>query len=127
VKAVVVAACTVLIVDDDLSILAAVSTLLEMEGYHVATARNGLEALERVQQEPLPHLVLLDMRMPLMDGWGFAREVRARGVPVNILVMTAARDAQAWAAEIGADGVIPKPFDLDQLLSEVERFNSPVS
>jgi len=115
----------VLIVDDDPSTLEAVSTLLEIEGYHIATARNGQEALELVQQEPVPHVVLLDMRMPIMTGWDFAREIRARGVQVPILVMTAAQDAQAWAAKIGADGVIPKPFELEQLLAEVERLGGP--
>jgi CheY-like chemotaxis protein len=112
-------------VDDDPSILEAVSTLLEMEGYRIATARNGQEALALVEREPVPHVVLLDMRMPVMNGWDFARELHARGIEVPILVMTAARDARSWAAEIGAAGVLPKPFELNHLLAEVERLCGP--
>jgi CheY-like chemotaxis protein len=69
----------------------------------------------------LPALVLLDMRMPVLDGWGFAAAVRQQGLPVKILVMTAAQDAAAWAAEIGADGYIAKPFDVSDLLEAVYR------
>ena len=59
--------------------------------------------------------------MPVMDGWAFAREARARGYQTPIVVMTAAHDAPAWAAEVQADGVVPKPFNLDDLVREVER------
>ena len=61
------------------------------------------------------------MRMPLVNGWAFAREIQARCIVLRIVVMTAAQDAQAWAEEIHADGCLPKPFELGQLLREVER------
>jgi CheY-like chemotaxis protein len=113
----------ILVVDDDESIRQTVSEILEVEGYLVAAAANGEEALERVEQAQ-PALVLLDMRMPVMDGWGFARALRERGIKLPILVMTAAQNASSWAEEIGADGYVAKPFDLDDLLVKVERLKA---
>jgi CheY-like chemotaxis protein len=110
----------ILVVDDDPSILDTVKEILEFEGYGVETAGNGAEALEAVDRVH-PSLVLLDMRMPVLDGWGFAREARARNLPVRIVVMTAAQDARRWAEEIQAEGFVAKPFDLNDLLSTVER------
>lgn len=110
--------CQVLVVDDDASILQTVAQALELEGYEVATARNGKEALERVEAER-PKLVVLDMRMPVMDGWQFARALRDRGIQTHLLVMTAARNAESWAAEVGADAYLAKPFDLLELLDTV--------
>ncbi|MBI3970836.1 MAG: response regulator [Chloroflexi bacterium] len=68
-----------------------------------------------------PLLVLLDMRMPVLDGWGFARRLRERGMDLPIVVMTAAQDAKCWAQEIGAAGYVPKPFELPDLINAVER------
>jgi CheY-like chemotaxis protein len=111
----------ILVVDDDPSIRATVSDVLDLEGYCVITAENGAEALEKVEQSP-PSLVLLDMRMPVMDGWGFARALETRGLKLPILVMTAADNARAWAEEIGADGYVAKPFNIVDLIAAVERF-----
>ena len=80
-------------------------------------AENGAEALTKVSDEAL---VLLDMRMPVLDGWGFAQTVKARGLKLPIVVMTAAQDARRWAQEISADGFVAKPFDLLDLLTAVE-------
>jgi urea transport system substrate-binding protein len=112
--------CAVLVVDDDPGIREATAELLELEGYLPRTASNGLEALESVNQD-CPDLVLLDMRMPLMDGWQFAREIQPLRDGLKIVVMTAARDAQQSAADIDADGVLSKPFDVGALLTEVHR------
>jgi len=112
--------CSVLIVDDDPAIRATAAEVLEFEGYPTQTASNGLEALEQVERNQ-PQVVLLDMRMPLLDGWGFARIIRERHIELKILVMTAGQHAQTWAEEIQADGYVPKPFAIDQLLDEVER------
>lgn len=113
----------ILVVDDDPTIRSTVSEILELEGYRVETAINGAEALEKVRMNP-PSLVILDMRMPVMDGWGFARNLRLEGIHLPILVMTAAQNAQRWAEEIEADAYIPKPFDLDDLLSAVSDLDS---
>jgi CheY-like chemotaxis protein len=113
----------ILVVDDDPSILDVISMALQLAGYSTETATNGLEALEAVERLH-PALVVLDMRMPVLDGWGFARELRTRGIHLPILVVTAAQDAGQWAAEIGADGVLPKPFDIMELLSSVGRLQT---
>ena len=111
---------TILVVDDDPGILSTVADVLDLEGYSVKTATNGAEALRAVEQHE-PCLVLLDMRMPVLDGWGFAHAVRDRGIFIPIVVMTAAQDARHWAEEIGADGYLSKPFELIDLLVAVER------
>ncbi len=110
----------ILVVDDDPSIRLTISAILEAEGYPVQTACNGAEAL-KVLAQSFPSLVLLDMRMPVLDGWGFARELASRGIKVPILVMTAAQDGKRWATEIGATGFLAKPFNLDDLLDAVEH------
>jgi two-component system, chemotaxis family, chemotaxis protein CheY len=113
----------VLVVDDDPSIRDLVCTLLDSEGYNTAPAVNGAHALTLLESYPA-QLILLDMRMPVMDGWTFAREARAQGITTPIIVMTAAQDANAWGAEVGATGVLAKPFDLEELLQMVERHSS---
>ncbi|MGH2352107.1 MAG: response regulator [Chloroflexota bacterium] len=110
----------ILVVDDDPSIRNVLSEILAMEGYRVETAANGAEAL-RALERTRPSLVLLDMRMPVLNGWDFARALSHRGVKLPIVVMTAAQDAGRWAAEIGADAYLPKPFELLDLLDTVER------
>jgi two-component system chemotaxis response regulator CheY len=110
----------ILVVDDDPSIRRTVAEILTMEEYAVTTAPDGARALQLVEQVQ-PGLVLLDMRMPVLDGWGFAQALQERRISLPIVVMTAALDAARWAKEIGAAGHLAKPFDLDDLLAEVER------
>jgi DNA-binding response OmpR family regulator len=111
----------ILVVDDDRSILETMTDLLQGEGFEVLTAVDGLDALE-VMRRSSASFILLDMRMPRMDGWQFAQTVRERGWRIPIIVMTAASDAQRWAKEIGADAYIAKPFDIEELLALVNRF-----
>lgn len=111
---------TVLVVDDDTSILDTVSAILSGEGYDVVSAATGQEALAAVARKR-PLLILLDMRMPVMDGWAVARALREQGISVPIVVMTAAESAKRWADEVGAEGYLAKPFGLDELAT-VERF-----
>lgn len=110
----------VLVVEDEPSIRDAVAEVLVMEGYAVRTAANGAEALEVIQGE-LPRLIVLDMRMPVMDGWAFAQELSERGLGIPILVLTAAHNARNWAQEVGAAGYLPKPFDVVELIDAVEK------
>ncbi len=115
----------VLVVEDDPDLSALLAVILSEAGYPVMTAGDGLEALERVA-ERLPGLVLLDMRMPRMNGWEFAREFRARyGRAVPIVVVTAAENARLRAEEIEADGWLEKPFELEQVMAAVARFIGP--
>jgi len=119
---------SILVVDDDTSIRDIVVEILSDEGYEVRGFSNGLDALRALTEE-LPALVVLDMRMPVLNGWEFAREMRSRGHDIPILVMTAAQDARAWAEEIGAVGYIAKPFEVDRLISAVANAitGSPMS
>src|SRR4051812_11558028 len=115
----------VLVVDDDAPIRDFVRATLEGEGYKVVTAENGSVALRLLSGErPLqPDIILLDMRMPIMDGWQFAkiyREIPGKKVP--IIVLTAATDPAKFAAQINADSFLPKPFDLMDLLDLVKHF-----
>jgi CheY-like chemotaxis protein len=109
----------VLIIDDDASIRELVRAILVEEGYLTATANHGAEALAFLEYL-VPDLIISDMRMPVMDGWHFAMELRARhDNQVPLLVMTAAVDAAKRAAEVDAAGAISKPFDLDDLVQQV--------
>jgi CheY-like chemotaxis protein len=111
----------ILVVEDDDEIRDFVSALLMEAGYAVAVAPNGAVALELVERRP-PRAILLDMKMPIMDGWEFARRYHARRVmAAPIIVMTAAHDAAARAADVRAVGLLSKPFELEDLLSTVAR------
>ncbi len=115
----------VLVVEDDPDMAAVVQMIVAEAGYEVRTACDGAEALERIA-ERMPGVILLDMRMPVMDGWEFAREFGARfGRAAPIVVITAAENARARAEEIGADGWLEKPFELDEVVRMVSRFLGP--
>lgn len=112
---------TVLVVDDDPAVRQTVHAILGEEGFNVITAEDGAQALERVAEE-MPSAILLDMRMPHVDGWAFARAFRDRyDRQAPLIVMTAATDASRWAQEIGAEACLPKPFELEDPLSMVGR------
>jgi CheY-like chemotaxis protein len=112
----------ILVVDDDDSIRAVLSAALEDEGLKVVQATNGAEALTLAEQR-CPRVIFLDMRMPVMDGWTFAREYRTRPGPhAPIVVMTAAQNAQNWCREVDGDACLAKPFDLDKVFELVDRF-----
>lgn len=110
----------VLVVEDDPAIRALVVETLTFEGYAVVTASDGAEAIEAIERQR-PCLVLLDMRMPRLDGWGVARVLRERQIVIPIVVMAAALSAHTWGAEIGAVDYLAKPFELDDLMSKVAR------
>jgi DNA-binding response OmpR family regulator len=110
----------ILVVEDDTSILDMVMQVLRAEGYPVVGAKNGIEGLAQVDRRP-PSLILLDMRMPRMDGWEFAAALRARGIASPVVVMTAADNAKRWADEVGADGYVVKPFEFLDLLASVAK------
>lgn len=113
-------AAPILVVDDDESIVETVRSILEGEGYSVVTAANGREALQ-VLERVTPLLMLLDMRMPVLDGWGVAAALRESRQRFPVVVMTAAENARRWAEEIKADDHIAKPFDLTALLECVQK------
>jgi CheY-like chemotaxis protein len=111
----------ILVVEDDSDLVSLMELVLTDAGYRVRTAPEGGAALARVAEE-MPGLILLDMRMPGMNGWEFAREFRARhGRAAPIVVVTAAENARARAAEVEADGWLSKPFEIDDVLRIVAR------
>ena len=113
---------SILIVEDDDDLRDLVQMMLELEGFEVQTAHHGRDALERVG-ESMPELILLDIKMPVMDGWSFAVEFRARhGSSTPIVVMTAAEHAAARAQGIGAKGWISKPFAYDDFVKTVRSY-----
>jgi two-component system, chemotaxis family, chemotaxis protein CheY len=113
----------VLVVDDDAGIRDLLDLALADAGYAVALAADGAVALALVDAVA-PDVILLDMRMPVLDGWAFAEAYRRRpGRRAPIVAMTAARDASGSAAQIAATGYLAKPFDLADLLACVARYS----
>jgi CheY-like chemotaxis protein len=112
---------SLLIVEDDSDLTSLLRAVLEDQGYEIETAANGLEALERVEQS-LPSLILLDMKMPVMNGWEFARVFREKyDHRAPIVVLTASEEAAQSAKEVEAAAWMGKPFDIDALVALVEH------
>jgi DNA-binding response OmpR family regulator len=112
----------ILVVDDDPSIRSLLTDLLEMEGYDVSIAVDGLAALQAVEAVN-PHFVVLDVMMPGLDGFGVLTAIRSLpGEPVPVLMLTAAAEAdanaKAWAN--GVDYYLAKPFTPDAVLDLVD-------
>lgn len=113
---------TILVVEDDADIVFTLTLFLEGEGYCVYAAANGQVALNILHERGIPNLILLDMKMPVMNGWQFAAEFMNRyGNKAPIVVMTAAADARQRAREISANDWVGKPFTLDDLLTKVRQ------
>jgi CheY-like chemotaxis protein len=108
----------VLVVDDEPAIRDTLSFMLEMEGFQVAVAADGVEALARIAQDP-PEVVLLDVMMPKLDGYRVCGAIKAdpRTAGVKVVMLTAMGQAadRARALAAGADAYVAKPFDEDGL------------
>ena len=111
---------TVLVVDDDPGVLEVLELALAAEGYDVVVARNGREALEQAARAN-PHLMLVDLMMPVMDGWQFVRECRKQANlgRTPVIVLSASRNVQETLCGLGVQAVVSKPFNLDDLLDLV--------
>lgn len=114
----------ILVVEDEPALRALVSSVLREEGYIVIEARNGQEALDLLAQADA-NLVVLDLSMPIMNGWEFVRKARVEYPRLPILVMTAQYRAHAEIKELGAVGFLSKPFDLSALLDTVASLVKP--
>jgi CheY-like chemotaxis protein len=112
-----VGVCRVLIVDDDAAIRKMLVDILSLEGYIAETARDGREALALLETQPY-QAVLLDLMMPVMDGWELCRALAQRPAlrqRISVLLMSAGEKLEQ-AQDLGADGYLAKPFDVNQLL-----------
>jgi CheY-like chemotaxis protein len=114
----------ILLIDDDPDIRDSLSELLMDEGYPVATACNGLEGLEKLKSDCAPCVILLDLMMPVMDGWNFRAKQLSEPelAQVPVIVVSADTEIQRHAAEMKVAGFLSKPFLADRLLSTVERY-----
>ncbi len=115
---------SVLVVDDEPQVVWMLQFSLEAEGYRTIAARDGRTALEQMRAHH-PSLVLLDVMMPVMDGWTVLEHVRSlpeeeRPRVVIVSARASARD-RAKAAELGADAFVAKPFNVDDLLGVVHQ------
>jgi len=111
----------VLVADDDPDILLLMTLTLERDGYDVVTAKDGLSALQTAV-ERVPHLVLLDLMMPGLDGYEVTRRIRGepltKDLPIVIVTAAAEEHQAARALEVGADAYMKKPFSPRELLAK---------
>jgi CheY-like chemotaxis protein len=117
----------VLIVEDDADLREMMAQLLTLEGYQIETVANGREALDYLNGAPRPDVILLDLMMPIMDGWEFRK--RQQNDPaladVPVIVLTALDQAQARASDLKDVDFLKKPLDFDRLLELVRRRCQP--
>jgi CheY-like chemotaxis protein len=117
------AADEILLVEDDEWIRQELAELLTEEGYSVMQASNGAEALATLHQIKHPCVILLDLMMPVMNGWGFraAQRADAELASIPVVIMTGATDAEGEASKLGAAECLRKPFEFDEVLEAVHR------
>ena len=113
----------ILVVEDDDDIRDSIKELLEEEGYSIDTAANGQQALARIRGAGVPQLILLDLMMPVMDGWQFQRELRQdpECAQIPVIVISASKFSRE---RVEADAFISKPLDGGVLLETIESFLS---
>jgi CheY-like chemotaxis protein len=112
----------VLVIDDDDDVADILRQALSEEGYAVATVPHGAAALDILRLHE-PEVILLDLRMPLMDGWSFAERYRTitGKAPAPIILISGVSDIATEARRVGADAFFRKPFDIDELIRAIER------
>ena len=109
----------VLVVDDQEVIRETLQTALDDEGFTVETAANGREALDILERWK-PCVILLDLMMPVMDGWAFRAEQKRSGSNVPVVLLSAAGELTAHQRALDAAAVIAKPFDIDRVIRTIE-------
>jgi signal transduction histidine kinase len=108
-----------LLVEDDVSIRSALAEMLGDEGFTVTTADNGRDALDQLRSGTPPDVIVLDLMMPVMDGWEFRVEQRADPLLATIPLLAMSADLSAKARAIAADGYVRKPIDFPDLLRQI--------
>jgi DNA-binding response OmpR family regulator len=117
----------ILVVDDNRDIVELVQRVLRIEGHEVVTARDGLEALQQ-ELATQPDLVVLDVNLPVLDGWEVCRRIKARrAVPVLLLTVRSERVDIEHSRDAGADAHLLKPFDIGAFLERVAMFATNAS
>jgi len=116
----------VLIADDSETILLLMRTRLEMEGYEVVTAADGVEVLEAIEREPAVDILLLDAMMPRKSGIEALRELRARGIETPVLIVSAHQDEMDAGAASDAEvsGYVTKPIDFERLFASIAELTA---
>ena len=114
--------CPVLIVEDDAELRDMMAHLLELEGFHASTVSNGAEALRYLHGGDTPDVILLDLMMPIMDGWEFRRRQASNPAIANVPVIVLSTLDQARAANVSAEAFLKKPLDFDRLLQLVRQY-----
>jgi DNA-binding response OmpR family regulator len=109
----------ILVVDDDVNLTRLLRAILRTSGFDVVTCGDSTEGLGVAESDEF-NLIILDLRMPVMDGRTFYKELRQRGVRTPV-VIASAYGARAAQAELGAQAAIEKPFDPDRLIDTVTR------
>jgi len=114
---------SILVIEDDPQLLEGLSEILESEGHHVRRARHGLEALGFLRAGQRPRLILLDLMMPIMNGWQFRHEQRMDSEisRIPIVVISGKNDLPAHAQWLEADAYVQKPVRPETLLETVGR------
>lgn len=114
---------TVMVVDDSLTMRKVLSRSLEREGYIVTTAKDGMDALQKLQEHHLPDIILLDIEMPRMDGFELARNIRddkvMAHIPIIIISSRTAEKHRNVAKELGVNAFLGKPVQDDELMAEI--------
>jgi chemosensory pili system protein ChpA (sensor histidine kinase/response regulator) len=117
-------AAAVMVVDDSLTVRKISGRLLARHGYHVLTAKDGVDALEQLG-EVIPDVMLLDIEMPRMDGFDLARNIRAdkrlKNIPIIMITSRTADKHRQMATEIGVDHYMGKPYDEEELLARIRE------
>ncbi len=110
----------ILVAEDDRAVRESLVRALQLEGYTVAAANNGAEALETIRQSE-PDVLLLDVSMPIVDGLTVCRVLRSEASKLPVLMLTARTETSDRVAglDAGADDYLPKPYDLDELLARI--------
>jgi CheY-like chemotaxis protein len=114
--------CPVLIVEDDADLREMMAELLQLEGYRTQTATNGREALDYLERTDRPDVILLDLMMPVMDGWEFRRRQMANPSLADVPVVVLSALDPARAHDLAGAVFLKKPLDFDRLLGLVRQF-----
>jgi CheY-like chemotaxis protein len=114
---------TLLVVEDNEVAREGLASILSRHGYAVALAANGREALDYLAGNPAPALILLDMLMPVLDGWRFLEQLKLSGRlgTTPVVVTTGTVLTREWAGDHGCAGFVKKPIEVEALLAEIRR------